>query len=159
MTSLAHVLAEAGPGVHLWRSARPEPEIAAEAAEIAWRAVFVDGANVRDKACFLEKCERAYRFPAWFGHNWDALADCLADLSWLPPPAAGSGGGILTVFEHSDAFARADLEAYDTALEVWEEVAEAWRRIAVPFTVLLRPGPEEPGLADVSDPAFGGDVT
>jgi hypothetical protein len=142
MTSLAHVLAEAGPGVHVWHSPRPVAEVEAEAAEIAWRCVVLDGENVRDKACFLEKCERAYRFPPWFGHNWDALADCMADLGWLPPPAPGSGGGILTVFEHGDDFARADLDAYDTALEVWEEVAEAWRRVGVPFTVLVRPGAE-----------------
>jgi hypothetical protein len=137
MTALAHVLGEAGPGVHVWHSERPAAEIRAEAAEIAWRCVVVDGSRVVDKASFLNECERAYSFPAYFGHNWDALADCLADLQWLPPPEAG--GGILTMFEGSDTFARADLDAYDTALEVWEEVAEAWRRIGVPFTVLLRP--------------------
>ncbi|MFD0632578.1 hypothetical protein ACFQ9X_14155 [Catenulispora yoronensis] len=54
--------------------------------------------------------------------------------------AAGSGGGILTVFEHANAFADADPDVYGIALEVWEEAAEAWRRIGVPFTVLLRPG-------------------
>ncbi|MFL6112850.1 MAG: barstar family protein, partial [Catenulispora sp.] len=55
-----------------------------------------------------------------------------------PPPEAGSGAGILTVFEHGDAFARADRDAYDMALEIWEEAAEEWWRIGVPFTVLLR---------------------
>lgn len=154
MTSLAHVLAEAGPGVHVWRSARPSSEVESEAAEIAWRCVVLDGANVHDKACFLEKCERAYRFPPWFGHNWDAMADCLADLAWLPPPVAGSGGGILTVFEHGDVFARADGEAYDMALDVWGEVAEAWRRVGVPFTVLVRSGSEAD--ADSADPADPG---
>jgi hypothetical protein len=142
MTSLAHVLAESGPGVHLWHSTRPVAEIRAEAQEIAWRFVVLEGAHIRDKDCFLEECERSYRFPPWFGHNWDALADCLADLSWLPPPAPGSGTGILTVFEHCDAFARSALDDYDIALEVWEEVAEAWRRIGVPFTVLLRSSPD-----------------
>ena len=140
MTALAHVLGEAGPGVHVWHSARAEAEIRAEAGEIAWRCVFLDGSDVRDKARFLAECERAYSFPAYFGHNWDALADCLADLRWLPPPESGSGAGILTVFEDSDVFAQAALEDYSIALEVWEEAAEAWRRIGVPFTVLLRPG-------------------
>jgi hypothetical protein len=140
MTALAHVLGEAGPGVHIWNSDRPAAEIRAEAEEIAWRGVFVDCAHVHDKPQFLEECERSYRFPAYFGHNWDALADCLADLQWLPPPAPGSNGGILTVVENSTVFAFADLDTYSIALEVWEEAAEAWRRIGVPFTVLLRSG-------------------
>jgi hypothetical protein len=126
--------------VHVWHSDRSEAEIRAEAEEIAWRCVVVDGSRVRDKAQFLEECERSYRFPAYFGHNWDALADCLADLQWLPPPEPGTAGGILTVFEDSLVFAQADLDAYSIALEVWEEAAEAWRRIGVPFTVLVRPG-------------------
>ncbi|NUR63678.1 MAG: barstar family protein [Catenulispora sp.] len=139
MTALAHVLGEAGPGAHVWHSTRPVSEIRAEADEIAWRCVVLEGGAVVDKASFLEECARGYEFPAYFGHNWDALADCLTDLQWLPPPASGSGGGILTVFEDSHTFARADLDAYSIALEVWEEAAEAWRRIGVPFTVLLRP--------------------
>ena len=140
MTALAHVLGEVGPGVHIWNSDRPAAEIRAEAEEIAWRCVFVDCSHVHDKPQFLEECERSYRFPAYFGHNWDALADCLADLQWLPPPAPGSNGGILTVVENSTVFAFADLDTYSIALEVWEEAAEAWRRIGVPFTVLLRSG-------------------
>ena len=140
MTSLAHVLAESGPGVHLWRSRRSHAEIRAEAAEIRWRCVILDGVGVRSKDAFLEECERSYRFPAWFGHNWDALADCLADLSWLPPPEPG--GGVLTVYDHCDVLATSALDDYDMALDVWEEVAEAWRRIGVPFTVLLRVSPE-----------------
>ena len=43
MTSLAHVLAEAGPGVHVWHSHRPIAEVAVEAAEIGWRCVALDG--------------------------------------------------------------------------------------------------------------------
>jgi len=40
-----------------------------------------------DKNDFLGGISSALAFPDWFGRNWDALEDCLADLSWRP--AAG----------------------------------------------------------------------
>lgn len=30
----------------------------------------------------IEAIARALQFPEWFGGNWDALEDCLGDLSW-----------------------------------------------------------------------------
>jgi hypothetical protein len=34
------------------------------------------------KEALLERIARALDFPAWFGGTWDALEDCLSDLSW-----------------------------------------------------------------------------
>lgn len=34
------------------------------------------------KAEILRQLAQAFAFPSWFGGNWDALEDCLADLSW-----------------------------------------------------------------------------
>jgi len=39
----------------------------------------LDGGAVRDEASFFREAERALRLPAYFGHNWDALDDCLHD--------------------------------------------------------------------------------
>jgi len=34
----------------------------------------------------LAELARAIAAPDWFGHNWDALADALGDLSWRKSP-------------------------------------------------------------------------
>ncbi len=44
-------------------------------------------ANLADdqgKGEVLAELARAIAAPEWFGHNWDALADALGDLSWHP---------------------------------------------------------------------------
>lgn len=42
-------------------------------------------AGVSDKEQLMRVLEEALRLPDYFGRNWDALSDCLRDLSWLPP--------------------------------------------------------------------------
>ena len=39
-----------------------------------------------DKVALLHNMASALGFPDWFGHNWDALEDCLTDLSWRDAP-------------------------------------------------------------------------
>jgi hypothetical protein len=39
-----------------------------------------------DKAALLNNFAAALGFPDWFGHNWDALEDCITDLSWRDAP-------------------------------------------------------------------------
>ena len=42
----------------------------------------VDLAGVAGREAMLERIASALAFPDWFGRNWDALEDCLIDLSW-----------------------------------------------------------------------------
>jgi len=43
-------------------------------------AVAIDGRSCRSRAAFFTEAARVLEFPAYFGHNWDALSDCLHDL-------------------------------------------------------------------------------
>lgn len=40
-------------------------------------------AKARGKEKLLSVLAAKLRFPSYFGHNWDALEECLRDLSWL----------------------------------------------------------------------------
>jgi len=44
----------------------------------------LDGAIVADKGALLAALGRALAFPAYYGGNWDAAEECLADLAERP---------------------------------------------------------------------------
>jgi hypothetical protein len=54
-------------------------------AEGAAPPVVLDLTGVSDRQGFMDRAAADLELPGWFGRNWDALADCLADLSWWPP--------------------------------------------------------------------------
>ena len=39
--------------------------------------------GIQSKSELLKSFSKAGRFPSYFGGNWDALLECLCDLSWL----------------------------------------------------------------------------
>lgn len=40
--------------------------------------------GTRTKEALLEALAERLRFPDYFGVNWDAMEECIRDLSWLP---------------------------------------------------------------------------
>ena len=49
------------------------------------RTVRLDGESVATRERLLAALARTLSFPSYFGGNWDALEECLRDLSWLEP--------------------------------------------------------------------------
>lgn len=65
-----------------------------------WRFVAVDTSDVTDRAGVFAALQEAFGLPDWFGHNLDALADALTDVTDEP--------GTLVVWTGAADFAEAD---------------------------------------------------
>ena len=89
------------------------------------KCLILKGAELKGKSDLLQAIAKGFGFPGYFGHNWDALADCWSDLSWL------ESRRFLTVFQDADLFETKDKEAHDMTLEIAEEVAESWKGEAI----------------------------
>lgn len=76
----------------------------------------------------LRAIAQALSFPDWFGGNWDALEDCLGDLSWRP------GNGHVLVFRNWQALSSDDLGAL---IDVLRSSAEYWSGRGKPFFAVL----------------------
>jgi hypothetical protein len=69
--------------------------------------------------------------PSHFGGNWDALADCVRDFSWL------DGNGYVLHVTGCEKFAKAAARDYQTAIDVLSEAAGYWMEKGTPFVVLV----------------------
>ena len=103
----------------------------------------VDLSKVTDKEGFLDAVGQTLGFPDWYGHNWDALADCLTDLSWM------AADGYVIALDHADAFARANPTDFATALSIFQDASDTWREDGIPFWTLV--GTATDGIAWLRD--------
>lgn len=119
-----------GPRSGVYRAARAEDVLAAARGLHLAR---IRLAGRVDKRALLGALAAALEFPDWFGHNWDALEDCLTDLSWI------RASGHLIVIEGSACLARDDL---GVLCDVLASAAEFWAERAKPFCAVLVAGPD-----------------
>jgi hypothetical protein len=105
--------------------------LVALATSLGLEAIRVDLTGCEDKAGLLERIAAALGFPDWFGDNWDALYDCLTDLSWR------QGQGWVLILENAHDLRQAAPETLDTALATMADAAVAWDERGLPLRVFV----------------------
>ena len=95
--------------------------------------------NSPTRSQLLKNLAAALGFPDWFGDNWDALEDCLTDLSWREAPAY-----VLLI---EDAKPGDDL---GVLIDILRSSAESWAGRGKPFFAVF----VDPGRALVAAGAF-----
>jgi len=104
-------------------------EAVAQAADLAYRRI--DATPIKTKSQFLGLLGRSLSFPSWYGRNWDALEDCLTDLSWI------EGEGLVVEVEGYNVYAKADPDGFAILLDIFKTSAEYWRSEGRPFWAIF----------------------
>ncbi|MEI7843243.1 MAG: barstar family protein, partial [Gallionellaceae bacterium] len=90
-----------------------------------------DLADVTGKGAVLAKLAQVLKAPDWFGHNWDALADVMTDLAWLP-----AEGYVLLLRNGGERLGLSDAD-FEVASGVFSDTVQYWKLQKKPFWVLL----------------------
>lgn len=111
MSGLAALLAgHTKPDVYLWHSAAHVEDVAHAAEKAGWRSVYLDGWTIEDKESFLKAMGAALDLPDC--PSFETLEERL--------PGVGADGkrGLVLLWDGWSPLARADEEAFTTALRV-----------------------------------------
>lgn len=90
----------------------------------------VDGRSVQRKEQLMNAIATALDLPGHFGHNWDALEECLNDLEV-------DGEGFVIHFDHVDALAAAHPSELETLVEILRDSVTSWKEDDVAMVVLF----------------------
>lgn len=93
--------------------------------------IVIRGWKCQTKEACMNELGAALQFPGYFGENWDALDECIRDLSWLP-----AARYVLFLTEIQRAFPEDDA-SLGTLLSVLSGAATAWAQRGVAFHVLV----------------------
>lgn len=99
--------------------------------ELDFPVLRVDLSGCANKGDFLARVAAGLEFPDWFGQNWDALADCLADMSGRP------ADGYVIILDHADHFRVAAEADFIAALEIFEEAARERASEGIPVWIFV----------------------
>lgn len=120
------------PGLYRFSSRARATSIQQQVGAAGWRTFYLDGAEITDKAAFMQASASAMQFPAYFGQNWDAFEESINDLAWAP------ARGYIILFDDVAQFASQAPDVWSPAYDILCGAVAQWQQTGVPMFVLLR---------------------
>lgn len=111
-----------------------EGNLGRSARRMGFRVFSVDGEAVNSKRELLPALARVFSFPDYFGHNWDALSECIRDLSWLPR------ANFVLCFRNANHLLRLGRRDFATLIGILGDTTFSWKAEGVVFSVVLLGG-------------------
>lgn len=113
-----------GPGLHLmaidesplsdlmigWTETQPECAIRR-----------IRGHKSVDESRFFDEIAAALQFPYYFGENWDAVWECITDLSWIPQAS------FLLIMDRAGQLLHNSERGFSILMKIITDANEYWR--------------------------------
>ena len=93
---------------------------------------YIDGQSIVDCASLFHQFATTIQFPEYFGHNWDALEDCLTDL--FDEDAVDRQ---IIILDRLDNFAIDDPYQWSMLSDICKSTVEYWQDTATPMYILI----------------------
>ena len=100
----------------------------------------IDGKSIERKEQLMNNLATTLRLPKTFGHNWDALEECLVDLE-------ADGEGFVIYFDHIDRMLAAHPDQFETLVEILRDAVASWKSDDSAMVVLLSGAKAPKGVA------------
>jgi RNAse (barnase) inhibitor barstar len=125
------LLEEARGGVFFVPGTATPREVQAAAKRNAMAYFHIEGKNITRKEQLLNHVATALHFPKDFGHNWDALEECLTDMEWA------DADGYVIFYDHIDGLLAAHPDQFETFVEICRDAVASWKEDDKAMLVLL----------------------
>jgi len=93
---------------------------------------FVRGIRCLSQERFFQECAAALQFPWYFGENWDAFDECIADLDWLPAT------NYIIFMTQANNILNSNIRDFQILLTILRDVRKEWSDQYVGFHVLFQ---------------------
>lgn len=104
---------------------------------VEFAVVYDSAEDVTSEQDLFQVFARALRFPDYFGSNWDALDECLADMEWFSAP------GYVVWIGGVSQWLRRCPESLGKMVSAWLDAASSWEAQGVAFCLVLDLYPSE----------------
>jgi RNAse (barnase) inhibitor barstar len=130
----------------VWYLPNAELRAVQSAAKKANYAFFhIDGKTIERKEQLMNHVATSLHLPKTFGHNWDALEECLIELD------EGDHDGFVILYDHIDGLLAAHPDQFETLVEILRDAVGSWKEDGTAMVVLLAGGKPPKGVSKLKE--------
>ncbi len=134
MTKLAKIINEnIVSGVYILDLETPLDQVMEVSNQMGLDTYLLKGENIRDKDSLLTSIGELFKFPDYFGRNWDALEECLSDMFFDKELK-----GVTLIYDRAEVLFESSPNDFQEFINMLIEITQICETQEDSFVVLLK---------------------